>query len=31
MIGEERPTIPPLESYEEQKKALDSATDDSGD
>ena len=31
MIGEERPTIPPLESYEKQKKALDSATDDSGD
>jgi general secretion pathway protein D len=31
MFGEERPTIPPLESYEEQKKALDSATDDSGD
>jgi general secretion pathway protein D len=31
MIGEERPIIPPLESYEEQKKALDSATDDSGD
>jgi general secretion pathway protein D len=31
MIGEDRPTIPTLESFEEQKKALDSATDDSGD
>ncbi len=31
MIGEDRPSIPPLETFEEQKKAIDSATDDSGD
>ena len=30
MIGEDRPMIPPLESYEEEAKAIDS-TDDSGD
>ena len=30
MIGEDRPVIPPLESYEEEAKAIDSA-DDSGE
>ncbi len=30
MIGEDRPTIPPLESYEEEAKAIDSA-DDTGE
>ena len=31
MIGEDRPTIPPLETYEEQAEAIDSAADDSGE
>ena len=31
MIGEDRPSIPPLETFEEQAEAIDSASDDSGD
>jgi general secretion pathway protein D len=30
MIGEDRPSIPPLETYEEEAKTIDSAPDDSG-
>jgi type II secretory pathway component GspD/PulD (secretin) len=30
MFGEDRPSIPPLETYEEEAKAIDSA-DDSGE
>jgi general secretion pathway protein D len=31
MIGTDRPTIPPLDSYEKEAKAIDSATDDTGE
>lgn len=31
MIGTDRPTIPPLESYQKEAKAIDPAADDSGE
>ena len=31
MIGEDRPSIPPLETLKKQAEAIDSADDDSGD